>query len=100
MTFHQPALFRRYCAGSPRVDAKVRSDEQQFADTNAALPAKVAVVVGGLEEARVADLETFCTTLRRRNYAGLDVTLLVMEGESHGSVIARFMTTGWKTIYA
>lgn len=98
--FHQPALFRRYCAGSPGVDEQVLAFEQQFAATVLALPVTVVVVVGGLETDQVSDLQQFCTNLQGTPQRDMDVRLLVLEGESHGTVIARLMTMGWKTMYA
>ncbi len=97
--FSQPTLFRRYCAGSPGFGDQLRAIEQQFANRHTDLAAKLTVVVGSLEEDQVRELEELNSILQHRDYAGLEFSLMVMEGESHGSVIARLITSGLKSIY-
>lgn len=100
---HEPDLFHRYCAGSPGLDYDDRvlfRDEEKLAETCPSLPAKVAVIVGALEKDIVGVTEEFCAILSNRNYEGFELTFLVLDGESHMSVIAPLMVKGWKAIFA
>jgi predicted alpha/beta superfamily hydrolase len=97
--FHQPTMFQRYAIGSP-FDEKLKAYEAAYAAQHARLPAKVVVVVGSLEENEVAGVWWMETVVRARGYVGLDLTTLVMEGESHVSVMGRWLIDGWKRMYA
>jgi predicted alpha/beta superfamily hydrolase len=96
--FHQPTVFQRYAIGSP-FDEKIKVYEAEYAAQHTALPAKAVVVVGSLEENEVAGVAWMETEVRARAYAGLDLTTLVMDGESHVSVMGRWMIDGWKKMY-
>lgn len=100
---HEPDLFHRYCAGSPDPDYDNRvlfEYEKELAESRLALPVKLAVIAGALEEDIVVATEEFCTTLSSRSYEGLELTFTVLDGESHMSVIAPLMVRGWKAIFA
>jgi len=100
---HEPDLFHRYCAGSPVPDYDNRvlfKYEKDLAENRLSLPVKLVVIVGGLEKEMAGVTEKFCTILSSRNYEGLELTFLVLDGESHMSVIAPLMVTGWKLVFA
>ncbi len=100
---HRPDLFQRYCAGSPVPDYDDRllfEFEQEFALTNSSLPVSLAVIAGELEGPNTISTGEFCANLSARNYEGLNLTCLLMEGETHLSAIAPLMVKGWKAIYA
>jgi predicted alpha/beta superfamily hydrolase len=102
----QPALFRRYVAGSPAAFYGARAIfacEGEYARSHTALPARVFMEVGTLED---RDDHEFCqaildfaATLRGRNYAGLDLTLTVLDGETHMTGWPRSFTLGLKAVY-
>lgn len=96
--FHQPEAFQRYLIGSP-FDERVKVFETEYAAQHTALPARVVVVVGSHEKDEVAGVAWMETTVRARAYTGLDLTTLVMDGESHVSVMGRWMIDGWKKMY-
>lgn len=99
---HEPNLFHRYCAGSPAPDYDNRilfRYEEKLAETCSALPAKLVVVIGGLEKDMLRDTEEFCAILSNRNYEGLALSYLVLDGESHMSVIAPLIVKGLKAIF-
>lgn len=99
---HEPHLFHRYCAGSPvpDYDERVLFDyEQNFAEKYSALPVKVAVIVGELERDVVGATRDFCTVLSNRNYEGLELTFMVLDGESHISLLAPLIVKGLKAIF-
>ena len=100
---HRPNLFQRYCAGSPIPDYDDRllfEFEEEFALRNSALPVSLAVVVGTLEGPNAVSTQEFCANLSARDYEGLKLTFLLLEDETHFSVIAPLMVKGWKAIYA
>ena len=100
---HEPDLFHRYCAGSPApgYDNRVLFRyEEKLAETYSALPAKLVVVIGGLEKDMLRDTEEFCATLSNRKYEGFELTYLEFDGESHMSIIASLLVKGLKAIFA
>ncbi len=64
---------------------------------------KLFLSVGGLEEEPtercVSSLEEFHRRLEGRNYAGLDMELVIFEDETHGSVLPGALTKGLMTIF-
>jgi uncharacterized protein len=100
--FSKPELFQRYAAGSPSIwwdNRAILQFEQAFALRQQPLPVKICLSIGALETDRRADMETFVTTLRSRNYAGLDLTLLVLEDETHFSSVAPAFVRAMKTVF-
>ena len=99
----RPDLFQRYCAGSPVPDYDDRvlfEFEEEFALINSDLPVNLAIVVGTLEGPTAVSTQEFCANLSSRDYEGLKLKFLLLEGETHFSVIAPLMVKGWKAIYA
>jgi uncharacterized protein len=102
----QPGLFKRYIAGSPAVglDKRVAFDcESEYARDHTALPAKVFMEVGSLEQDWWPEyyqaIHTFIDTLRNRNYADLDLTFVELEGETHVTGLPRTFNVAMKTLY-
>ena len=103
----QPALFRRYVAGSPAAfygQRAIFACEAEYARGHTALPAKLFVEVGGLEDH--ADdhefyqaIQTFVAAVRDRNYTGLNMTFMVLDGETHVTGWPRSFTLGLKAVY-
>ena len=103
--FTRPGLFHRYVAGSPFLgwDNRVMFQyEQEFARGSSALPAELAIAVGTLEEqdGYKSNIEVFWTQLRNRNYAGLNLKTLLLEGETHVSGFAPTYVRGLKAVFS
>jgi predicted alpha/beta superfamily hydrolase len=106
--FHAPETFTRYVAASPSLwwgDQVMFEYEEDFANEHADLPAKLFLSVGGLEEYYeiskkwVSNLEELHRRLEDRNYAGLDMELVIFEDETHGSVLPGALTRGLMTVF-
>ncbi len=98
--FNRPGLFRRYCASDPGVVDVIVAAEKRFAETGAGLPAKVVLLVARQPGDDVPKEIPFVEGLLARNYGGLDLKLLVMDGENHGTIIPLLMTKGWPAVFA
>lgn len=86
----RPTLFQRYIAGSPLLDydeSVLFQYEAELAQSQPALPAKLAMFVGELDDFR-RDVERFSTQVKSRNYAGLQFKLFVLDGETHATGVA------------
>lgn len=98
--FHAPETFNRYVASSPSLDwdARVAFEyEEEFARDHSELPVKLFLSVGGLE--RVSNLEKFHANLVSRNYDGLEMEMVIMEDETHVSVLPGAYSTGLRTVF-
>ena len=79
--------------------------EEEFARDQSVLPVKLFLSVGGLEEdeypeARmVSNLEEFHANMASRDYDGLEVEMILMEGEMHMSVIPGAYSRGFRTVF-
>ena len=106
-----PETFNRYVASSPSLwwdDRVLFEYEEAFANEHADLPAKLFMSVGGLEEDQVlmapdehyvSNLTEFHTRLEDKNYAGLDMEMMVMEDESHFTVVPSAFSRGLRTVF-
>lgn len=100
---HSPEVFNRYFAGSPSVWCAKKllfEQEKEFFDKQSSLPVKLFMSVGSLEGEMVTDIQEFTDILKHRNYEGLELTLLVIEGESHISAGAQAWVNGIRRIYS
>lgn len=101
--FTSPTLFSHYILVSPSLwyDRKLMlARERGYASLNRDLPARVLMIVGGLEtvpdpdsepfgealNAMVEDQAAFVAALQSRGYPSLSVENVVLPGETHGSV--------------
>ena len=85
--FSNPALFQGYIAGSPVVVYGNRfafQQEAEYANSHTDLPVRLFISVGGAEELAYP-VEEFMQVLRERNYQGLILETLTVEGEGHAS---------------
>lgn len=103
--FTRLGLFHRYVSGSPYVgwDNQVMFQyEQEFARGPSALPADLAITAGTLEEQDdyKSNIEVFWTRLQERNYAGLNLKTLHLEGETHLSGFAPAYIRGLKAVFS
>ena len=104
--FHAPETFNRYIAASPALfwDDRVAFDyEEEFARDHSELPVKLFLSVGGLEEdpsmKMVSNLEEFHENLESRNYDGLEMEMIIFEGETHVSVLPGAYSRGFRTVF-
>ena len=106
--FHAPETFTRYVAASPSLwwDDRVMFEyEEQFANEHADLPVRLFLSVGALEEKAdissryVSNLEELHRRLEARNYAGLDMEMVIFEDETHSSVLPGAFSKGLLTVF-
>jgi predicted alpha/beta superfamily hydrolase len=106
--FDAPETFNRYIALSPALwwrDRVIFEHEEAFADEHSDLPVKLFLSVGGLEEGQypvsrmVSNLREFHQRLEDRHYAGLEMEMVVMEHETHHSVIPGALSKGLRSVF-
>jgi predicted alpha/beta superfamily hydrolase len=106
--FDAPETFSRYIAVSPSLwwaDRMIFKHEEAFADVHSDLPVKLFLAVGGLEEQQwydsrmVSNLIEFHKRLEDRNYAGLDMEMVVMDDETHHSVFPGAISRGLRSVF-
>jgi predicted alpha/beta superfamily hydrolase len=106
--FDAPETFNRYIAVSPALwwrDRVVFEYEEEFADEHSDLPVKLFLAVGGLEEEQypdsrmVSNLKEFYQRLEDRNYAGLEMEMVVLEEETHHSVVPGAFSKGLRSVF-
>ena len=106
--FHAPETFNRYIATSPSLgwDDRVAFEyEEEFARDHSELPVKLFLSVGRLEEEQypearmISNLEEFHANLESRSYGGLEMEMVIMEGETLPSVIPGAYSRGFRTVF-
>jgi predicted alpha/beta superfamily hydrolase len=104
--FHAPETFNRFIAVSPSLwwDDRVTFDfEREFATEHADLPVRLFLSVGELEEEPteryVSNLKEFHEALEDRNYAGLEMEMVVMENETHESGFPDALSKGLRSVF-
>ena len=98
----RPALFQRYNAGSVYlgfVDRALFRYEAELAQARSSLPVKLAMVATEFDTEYRPDMEVFWTLLRGRNYEGLELTTLILEGETPFSGGAPAYVRGLKAVF-
>ncbi len=98
----KPGIFKRCLAGSPSVEYDHRwlfKREQEFSLKNSSLPGKLFMSVGALEGDSVAEIHEFHDVLGSRNYKGLDLSFLEIDGETHLTGIARSWLNGLQILF-
>lgn len=98
-------LFQRFIIGSPSLhwdDHVMFKLEKEYATTHTALPAKVFVSAGSKEDQKliVSHFKKFVKVLKQRNYADLQWTSHIFEGETHISVVPATISRGLRSIYS
>ena len=87
--FNAPETFGRYIAVSPHLSWDERvifQIENDYAEHNDSLSAKLFLAVGGLDRAFASDLLEFHKQVEGRNLNGLEMTAVVLEQETHLTV--------------
>ncbi|MCP4610928.1 MAG: alpha/beta hydrolase, partial [Planctomycetes bacterium] len=99
--FHKPDLFKRYIVMSPTLwwdEGVIFEYEEAFAAQHAKLPVKLFLSVGEKEPEvnyrMVSNLKKLQAKLESRQYNGLDVTMIIMEDETHFSVTPGAISKG------
>ncbi len=97
----RPALFKRYIAGDPAIGLATLAlftAEMGAARDRPTVPVKVAISRCTAVEAR-EHTETFWTRLRQRDFEGLELKTIVLEGETHASGGAASYLQGLKAVF-
>ncbi len=98
--FNAPDTFSQIIASSPSCGQACEDLETSYALFHDALPARLFLSVGELDEAILPGVELFDQTLRTRGYGVLDCELAILEGETHLSARPRAFTTGMKWVFS
>lgn len=99
--FHGPETFNRYILTSPSLgwDNNIVSIyNNQYAEKNGDLRAKVFMGIGGYENVPV--FQTFVDQLKAKEYKGLELQTTVMEGMGHSGGKAEGFARGLQFVYA
>lgn len=97
-----PDTFNRYIAISPSLhwhDKYVFRYEEELAERQRELPVHLYLAAGSKEQRIKTDLEEFYQLLSDRGYEGLDMTIEVLEGETHGSMPIIAVPRALKVVY-
>jgi predicted alpha/beta superfamily hydrolase len=105
--FNKPDTFNRYILGAPDLgwdNELCFQYEQQYAAKQSDLPVKLFFAVGTLDEAVIMDrnvstLFRLHAILKSRNYEGLDMSLKILEGETHPSAIVPTASWGLRVVF-
>ena len=98
--FNAPETFGQIVASSPYYGEEYATLESAYAEGHDALPARLYVSVGDLEEDLLPGMQDLGDALQGGEYDGLASELAVLEGESHLSARPRAFTTGMKWVFA
>jgi predicted alpha/beta superfamily hydrolase len=101
--FRETELFNRYVLTSPSVgwdNQVLYAYEQEYAHRHAQLPVRVFIGVGALEGGGVMDCRKFVDQLKSRNYEGLDLTSIVIDGIGHSGGKAEGYSRGLQAVFA
>jgi predicted alpha/beta superfamily hydrolase len=100
--FQQPNIFSRYLVLSPSIwwdDDIILGYEESFAGNNTQLSAKLFLSIGDSEgDTMVSSLHELTGILQKREYRGLELTKVVLAGETHLSVVGSAFTKGIRTL--
>jgi hypothetical protein len=110
--FHRPDTFNRYVISSPSIhydNEIVLSYEQNFAEYNKDLKAKVYISAGEREEVDdpliqpsflfVSNVLLLSERLKGRQYPGLQLNAQIIEGETHASVMPVAFSRGLRWVF-
>jgi predicted alpha/beta superfamily hydrolase len=106
--FHFPDTFDRYVALSPSLwwdNGVIFEYESAFANRHSELLARLFLAVGeredeeGPELRMISNLVKFHKRLQERAYAGLEMDMIIMAGETHQSVVAGATSRGLRSIF-
>jgi hypothetical protein len=78
----------------------ILKEERRYAGEHTDLPVKLFLAAGGNESERmVANLDELEQILRGRAYAGLDMSVVFFDNETHLSVLPGALSRGIRAIY-
>ncbi|MFN2104204.1 MAG: alpha/beta hydrolase [Candidatus Promineifilaceae bacterium] len=101
--FQADSPFKRYMILSPSIawdDRVILKEERRYAGEHTDLPVKLFLAAGGNESERmVANLDELEQILRGRAYAGLDMSVVFFDNETHLSVLPGALSRGIRAIY-
>ncbi|MFC1539715.1 alpha/beta hydrolase [Candidatus Latescibacterota bacterium] len=101
--FNRPDLFNRYFLASPSVywdNFFVFANEEAYAASHDALPAKVYFTAGTEEDELYLDgFEKLKDILNTRDYEGLEFTAELLEGENHTTGIGLSYSRAFRRLY-
>lgn len=110
--FQEPRVFRRYIASSPALGCAGQAlfqAEQEYARTNADLPADLYLAMGSDEDSSLNPLDTiisipdyyhFASRLEQRAYPRLRLTRSFFEGHSHNAIPSAAFQAGLRAVFA
>jgi len=98
--FHAPEFFRRYYAGSPSMWHQLFEYEDTYASTHDDLDAEILMTAGTLESKdRLERMQKFADKLQDRGFKGLNLDLILFEGEEHASSYAAGVSRALRELY-
>jgi predicted alpha/beta superfamily hydrolase len=99
--FTETSLFNRYFLTSPALqwgNGIVLQHERNFAKKNTGLPVKLFMAHGDMEFP--APFQRFVDTLKKRQYAGLELQTRILENTGHSGTKAEGYTRGLQWVFA
>lgn len=100
--FQSPDTFNRYIALSPSLwwgDGVIFEYEEELAKNQSELPVKLFLAAGDLDDEIASDLEKLHKLLEDRNYAGLEMEMVIFEDETHSSVGPGATSRGFRSVF-
>jgi predicted alpha/beta superfamily hydrolase len=98
--FHTPETFNRYIVTTPSLsrDDLIFKYEEEFASNHSELPVRLFLSVGG-REPTIHVVEEFHERLEGRNYAGLDLNMVIIEDAGHVTTFIQGFLDGLQTVF-
>ena len=106
--FNSSDSFKRYVIGSPSIwwdDRHILKVEEEYAEKNKNLSAKVFMSTGDLEEEggdnfkMISNMKALSNNLLSRNYKGLDLETVIFEDETHCSAVSATLNRGLRNVF-
>ena len=97
--FHAPETFNRYIATTPSLsrDDLLFEYEDEYARDHADLPVKLFLSIGDREP--ITHLEELHKRLAGRNYAGLDMKMVILKDHGHVTTIVQGFIDGLQAVF-
>lgn len=99
--FNETNLFNIYILTSPALswdNGAIYKDEKKYAEKNSSLPVKLFMTIGGYED--TLTLQKFTAEIKKRNYKGLELQTMVIEGMGHSGGKAEGFSRGMQFAFA
>jgi predicted alpha/beta superfamily hydrolase len=98
--FNAPDTFGQIIASSPSCGDECSALESAYAEGHDALPVRLYVSAGDLEEEVLPVVDLFGETIQARDYGAFAIEMAILNGETHLSARPRAFTTGMKWVFA